>query len=62
MNVTEKDQKFTVKLPTQIMRENGFFKENQIYISDNVVKYDGLEGEVYVGENYILDIFTTVIE
>jgi hypothetical protein len=61
MIVTEKDQKFTVKLPTQQMR-GGFWKIDKEYICEKYVKYEGLDGEVYVGDNWILDIFTTVIK
>lgn len=59
--VLEIGQKFTVKLPTQTMRESKFWKEGKVYTCTNIIKFDGLDSEIYVGENWIEDSFTTVV-
>lgn len=59
--VTEIGQKFTVKLPTQIMRDSKFWKEGKVYTCTNIVEFDGLDSEIYVDDNWISDSFTTVV-
>ena len=59
--VTKVGQKFKVKLPTQIMRDSKFWEEDKIYTCDNVVEFDGLDNEIYVGDNWISDSFTMVV-
>ena len=46
--VSEIGQNFTVKLPTQIMRDSKFWKEGKIYTCTNIVEFDGLESEIYL--------------
>lgn len=60
-NVTEIGQKFTVKLPTQIMCDSKFWKEGKVYTCTNIIKFDGLDSEIYVDDNWISDSFTTVV-
>lgn len=59
--VTEKGQRFKVNLPTQIMRGSKFWKENKIYTCTDIIKFDGLDSEIYVGDNWISDSFTSVV-
>lgn len=59
--VTEIGQKFTVKLPTQIMRDSKFWKEGKVYTCTNIVEFDRLDSEIYVDNNWISDSFTTVV-
>ena len=59
--VTEIGQKFTVKLPTQIMRDSKFWKEGKVYTCTNIVEFDRLDSEIYVDDNWISDSFTTVV-
>jgi hypothetical protein len=59
--VSEIGQNFTVKLPTQIMRDSKFWKEGKIYTCTNIVEFDGLESEIYVDDNWISDSFTMVV-
>ncbi len=60
-NVTEIGQKFTVKLPTQLMRKSKFWKEGKVYTCTNIIKFDGLDSEIYVDDNWISDSFTIVV-
>ena len=62
MKVTKIGESFTVKLPTQMMRRSKFFKENVVYICTNIKEFEDLESEIYVGDEWILDIFTNVIK
>jgi hypothetical protein len=59
--VTKIGQKFKVKLPTQIMRDSKFWEEDKIYTCDNIVEFEGLDNEIYVGDNWISDSFTVVV-
>lgn len=60
MNVTKKGQRFTVKLPTQMLK-NSEFKESVIYVCTKIIKFKGLDSEIYVGDNWISDSLTTVV-
>ena len=60
-NVTEIGQQFTVKLPTRLMKDNKFWKEGKVYTCTDIIKFDGLDNEIYVGDNWISDSFTTVV-
>jgi hypothetical protein len=59
--VTKIGQEFKVKLPTQIMRDSKFWEEDKIYTCTNIVEFDGLDSEIYVGDNWISDSFTMVV-
>ncbi len=61
MKVEKKGQKFTVNLPTQTMR-SGNFKEGEAYVCTDIIKFDGLDSEIYVGDNWISASFTQVVD
>jgi len=59
--VTEIGQKFIVNLATQTMRDSKIWKEGKVYTCTNIVKFDYLDSEIYVDDNWISDSFTTVV-
>jgi hypothetical protein len=58
--VTKIGQKFKVKL-SSTMRDDKFWEEDKIYTCDNIVEFEGLDNEIYVGDNWISDSFTMVV-
>ncbi len=58
--VTKIGQKFKVKL-SSTMRDNKFWKEDKTYTCDNIVEFEGIDNEIYVGDNWISDSFTMVV-
>ncbi len=60
--VTEIGQNFTVKLPAKMIKDNKFWKQGKVYTCTNIVKFDGLDSEIYVDDNWISDSFTRLTQ
>ncbi len=56
--VTKIGQKFKLNQP---MKNDNFWKEGKIYTCTNIIKFNNLDNEIYVDNNWISDSFTTVI-
>ena len=57
--VTKIGQKFKLNQP---MKNDNFWKEGKIYTCTNIIKFNNLDSEIYVDDNWISDSFTTVID